>query len=165
MAARTWSYIGSVALCVAVWWTISFLVTLFMKLNLGSTHGTEGYFPYPVAFTGMTNLGAVPAALVLDFAMHGCSMKEAFLSLQRSEVGVLVVLGLLNGIEFGLNNLAIMYLQVAMRTMVLSSNVLLSMMTCRLWGLELCGLGKMFSMVFLMGWRNVSGSQHRRGRA
>eukprot|EP00450_Noctiluca_scintillans_P011972 CAMPEP_0194496848 /NCGR_PEP_ID=MMETSP0253-20130528/13980_1 /TAXON_ID=2966 /ORGANISM="Noctiluca scintillans" /LENGTH=353 /DNA_ID=CAMNT_0039338291 /DNA_START=116 /DNA_END=1173 /DNA_ORIENTATION=+ len=98
----------------------------------------------------MTNLGAVPAALVLDFAMHGCSMKEAFLSLQRSEVGVLVVLGLLNGIEFGLNNLAIMYLQVAMRTMVLSSNVLLSMITCRLWGLELCGVGKMFSLVFLM---------------
>jgi len=150
MAARTWSHIGSVALCVAVWWTNAFLVTLFMKLTLGSTHGTEGYFPYPVALTGMTNFGAVPAALVLDFVMHGCSMKKAVRSLQLWDVGVLVMLGVMNGIEFGLNNLAVMYLQVALRTMVLSSSVLFSMITCWLWGLELCGVGKMFSLVFLI---------------
>ena len=58
------SFIGAVALCIVVWWTNSFLITLFMKLNLGSTSSEdEGFFSYPAAFTGLVNLGAAPGDL------------------------------------------------------------------------------------------------------
>jgi len=129
-----------VASLVALWWTSAVAITLIFKRAVGSpgARHAPGPFPYPFALTSLVNIFTAPAA----WALSRLSESRAPLPpppMGTRDWGKILLIGCLQGAELGLNNKAIEFLPVSMKTMMHSMFVLFVMVTAWFWNLERLG--------------------------
>lgn len=130
--------------CVSSWWLASVCVTFSIK----STVSPGGVYPHAFAFTSMTQ----PTVALFAWLLAGTvfSTKEPLPPLLRKEMLILLVYGLMQGLEIALTNKALQSLTVSERTILGSTSILFMMVTAWAWGLEGFGIWKVMSCALLV---------------
>ena len=149
-----------ILLLVGLWWTAAAVVIIMLKriLSAPSTgRGAVAMFPFPFALAGMTNA----AASFIQLLSVKASELQAFEagSKQRKrpeaeemtwkETAVLVAIGAIQGASRGCTNMALGYLMVSERAMLVSLHVLFMMTTARLYGVERLGRTRLAAVALL----------------
>lgn len=134
-----------IVLYTSLWWMAAILVIVTIK----KTVCAEGIYPHPFALTSFIQPMTALSAYMLSHVVYINRPQPP--KFEWREVGVLLTMGTLQGMEIGLTNKALEYMTVAARTMISSTNVLFMMCTARLWGLEHLGVLRLISAAFLIG--------------
>lgn len=113
-----------------------------------STVTPGGVYPHAFAFTSMTQPTLGLFAWILGNTIF--RPKDPLPKLLRREVLILLVYGILQGMEIALTNKALQILTVSERTIIGSTNVLFMMLTAWFWGLEGCGTIRVISCCMLV---------------
>lgn len=166
-----------VGVCICVWWTCAVVVTLMLKSILGKASGTghtEALFPYPFAFTALTNGGMATIAGLGELARWagarcGCGPGQEKGSFYDpcflNDAIQLGAVGLLQGIEIGCFNKALEFLTVAKRTMIMSTSLLFQLGAAVPLGLEQMSLGKAIAALLLTCGGSLQGLSTWRHRS
>mmetsp|Transcript_115907 Transcript_115907/g.249050 ORF Transcript_115907/g.249050 Transcript_115907/m.249050 type:complete len:479 (-) Transcript_115907:255-1691(-) len=159
--APSWvSQAARILLLVGLWWTAAAVVIIMLKriLSAPSTgRGAVAMFPFPFALAGMTNA----AASFMQLLSVKASELQAFEAGSRQrkrpeaeemtwkETAVLVAIGAIHGASVGCTNMALGYLMVSERAMLVSLHVLFMMTTARLYGVERLGRTRLAAVALL----------------
>eukprot|EP00927_Polykrikos_kofoidii_P071390 TRINITY_DN67655_c0_g1_i1.p1 TRINITY_DN67655_c0_g1~~TRINITY_DN67655_c0_g1_i1.p1 ORF type:complete len:340 (-),score=28.12 TRINITY_DN67655_c0_g1_i1:15-1034(-) len=137
---------------VTVWWANSIVVIVITKhtVKLG------GMFPYAFTFTSMTQLGAGAAAWLFSVPVNW-QQRRPVVALRWAELGMLLPVGLIQGVEIALTNKSLEYLSISTRTMITSTNVLFLMTAAWFWRLERLGTLKVTSAILLVAGGSLQG--------
>lgn len=143
-----------ILLCIALWWMCAVAATLSMKSIVMSPHGEdheEAPFPFPFAFTAMTNLLTGLLSRTAEAVQRWMTTAEdqREVPLLRMDRIKLLALGLIQGIEIGCSNKSLEFLAVARRTMVTSLSTLFIMAVAVPSGLETLTCGKVVAALLL----------------
>eukprot|EP00927_Polykrikos_kofoidii_P039406 TRINITY_DN33803_c0_g1_i1.p1 TRINITY_DN33803_c0_g1~~TRINITY_DN33803_c0_g1_i1.p1 ORF type:complete len:362 (-),score=37.88 TRINITY_DN33803_c0_g1_i1:39-1124(-) len=130
---------------IALWWSTAVLVVLLVK----STVKPGSVFPHAFTFTTLAQVVTTLMAWALSYILQ-LQQKTPAPPLQNSEFGILMLVGLMQGVEIGLTNKALQWISVSHRTMINSTNVLFIMISARFWGLEKVDFLRMVSAILLM---------------
>mmetsp|Transcript_43672 Transcript_43672/g.93485 ORF Transcript_43672/g.93485 Transcript_43672/m.93485 type:complete len:408 (+) Transcript_43672:133-1356(+) len=145
--ARSWQKVTCLVLIfTSLWWIAAILVIIEIKTTV--VHG--GIFPHPFALTSIVQPCTGLAAWLLSKLVGRKHHRKPLPDLTWFEVGVLCLMGALQGLEIGLTNKALEYLSVAGRTMISATSVLFMMTTARIWGLERLGCLRLIAATFLI---------------
>lgn len=136
-----------VFLMTTLWWTSAVFVILVIKRTV------NGFFPYPFAFTTLTQPTTAFFAAILS--------QPQLIEFQRHEAFKLVAIGLLQGCEIAFSNKALQYLSVSVRTMLGSLGVLFMMITAWFWKLERLGWIRLTSAFFMIAGGILQGVDER----
>eukprot|EP00927_Polykrikos_kofoidii_P042894 TRINITY_DN3694_c0_g1_i3.p1 TRINITY_DN3694_c0_g1~~TRINITY_DN3694_c0_g1_i3.p1 ORF type:complete len:440 (+),score=68.74 TRINITY_DN3694_c0_g1_i3:70-1389(+) len=122
---------------VALWWSSAVVVSLMCKQTLGHGSRTTALFPFGIALTTLTNLSASGMMAVLSTCLKYSKPQRK--SMTRREVLQVMVIGTIQGVSISLTNKALQYLDLSVRTSLMSMYVLFTMLSARFWKLEPLG--------------------------
>lgn len=125
------SPVTQVVVATGIWWTAAVYVTLMFKLTLD----TPGTALPPFALTGLVNASTGLLAFTASL-FPGLQSKAPVPKMLWVEVGLVLWLGFIQGLELGLLNKSLETLTVSERSMMQNISVLLIMLVAWLFDLE-----------------------------
>lgn len=132
-----------------LWTVASSSVVIIMKRVVSKVDGEEALFPYSFSFTSMNQ----PVAGLLAFCLSKLVLdrdKPPLPKLTWGEFAKWVGYAFMAGLEIGLGNKAMQFLDVSAAQMLKSLSVLFVMLSAFCWGMEALGLLRILSAMLLV---------------
>jgi len=141
------NFVLQILVLLIFWWIAAAVTTIEIKSLLSP--GEDVSYPYPFALTGFTNLlcGACAWAALGVQGVHTKSVTW----FSRKGLLVATTLGILQGCEYGLLNLALHDLTLSLRQMIMATSAVYTFVTAQFYGLPPAFNFKRLGCMILLG--------------